>query len=73
MTTNTTTTTTLYDVPKLLTTDQVCAILKISKSTLRNYRKTDSRLEPSLYLSRSPRWRSSDIAAYLDRLAAERP
>lgn len=62
-----------YNVPKLLTADQVCAVLKISKSTLRNYRKTDDRLRPSLYLARSPRWRSSDISAYLDKLAAERP
>lgn len=64
---------TIYDVPRLLTADQVCAVLKISKSTLRNYRKQDDGLKPSFYLLRSPRWRSSDIAAYMEKLSNSAP
>lgn len=55
--------------PILLTPAEVCALLRIGRTTLWALRKRG--LLRTIYVGRSPRFRREDVEALVERLAAE--
>jgi len=55
--------------PLLLTPREVCALLRIGRTTLWELRR--SGLLKTVYVGRSPRFRREDVEELVERLAAE--
>lgn len=59
-------------IDKLLTAKEMQAILRVSKAQLFRLRSA-GKLPAPLYIGRNPRWRETDISAWIDsRLGVEK-
>ena len=63
------TATTLIDLPELLTTGEVAALLRIDRSTLSRWRTSGAGPRVTWLTPSTPRYQRADVAAWLQRVA----